>query len=69
MASLNPPKEEQVRQYLEADAVSTNPWSPEPSLDVVMACLQALDERLKAIETPAEEPVPAEAQEVKPMQE
>lgn len=69
MASLNPPKEEQVRQYFEAESVSTNPWSPEPSLDVVMACLQDLNARLKAMEQPAEEPVPADAEEVKPMQE
>lgn len=74
MSSLNPPKEEQIRQYLEADPVSTNPWSSEPSLDVVMACLQSIDARLKALEQPADappadEPVPPEADQVNPMQE
>lgn len=74
MASLNPPKSEQVKQYYEADPVSTNPWSSQPSLDVVMAALQDLNARLKALETPAEappadEPVPPEAADVKPMQE
>jgi hypothetical protein len=49
-SQLNPPRAQQISDYLSFNAAYIDPFSGQANLDIVMATIQALNARIKTLE-------------------